>query len=131
MIGGPYREPGKAIEEAKPEHTVESLMKLIAELSGHGYESTNVSIGYMRARVYTAQDESHLDDTHWGFTASTTIFGEKDYDGKPQRVSSQGRDLIAALKSLAREIVDVVTRIHQKRASVAETAKKKLLDAKL
>lgn len=128
----PYREPGLSVEAAPTiEHTVESLMKLIAEVSGHGYESSRVNIGYMRARVFTAQDESHLDDSNWGYTASTTIFGEKDYDGKPQTVSAQGPDLIFALKNLAREIVDVLTRINQKRAGAAEMARSKLLDARL
>lgn len=80
--------------------TVEELMTLLADLTNWGDQSLSVHVGYKRARVQTAQDESHLDENDKGFTVSTTICG----DYKDSRVSSEGPTLEKALWNLANEI---------------------------
>lgn len=78
---------------------VSELMTLLGKLTGWGDQSLSVEIGYKRARVWDAQDESHLSDGRWGFTAGTKICGQ-DSD-----VHAQGETLEKALWALCQEVV--------------------------
>lgn len=73
-------------------------MTLLGRLTGWDDQSLSVSVGYKRARVRVVQDESHLDDSEWGFTAGTRICGQ-DRD-----VSAQGRTLEEALWALCKKV---------------------------
>lgn len=100
--------------------TVQELMTLLSRLTGWGNQSLSVSIGYKRARVRTAQDESHLDDSEWGFTAGTRICGQ-DRDA-----SAQGRTLEEALWALCKEVATQAAAIRDRAASRAAEADKTL-----
>lgn len=98
--------------------TVQELMTLLGKLTEWGDQSLSVSIGYKRACVRVAQDESHLNDSEWGFTARTRICGQ-DRD-----VSAQGGTLEEALWALCKEVVSQAAAIRDRAVSrVAETDK--------
>ncbi len=89
--------------------TVEQLMDLLAELTGWGDQCLSVRIGYKRARIHTAQDESHLDPDDRGFTVATSICGSfKEAD-----ITSQGETLEEALRNLAGEVVAYRGRVSE------------------
>lgn len=97
-----------------PEHggkhpTVVELMILLARLTEYGDQSLSVEIGFKRSRVWTAQDDSHLDERSWGFVASTKVLG------LTQAVGAQGADLPAALWALCKEVVTKVEDAHRRR----------------
>lgn len=105
-----------------PEHggkhpTVEELMILLARLTGSGDQSLSVDIGFKRARVWTAQDDSHLDERSWGFVASTKVFG------LAQAVGAQGTDLPAALWALCEEVVTKIEDANKRRLEDASKAR--------
>jgi hypothetical protein len=105
-----------------PEHggrhpTVEELMTLLAKLTGWSDQSLSVEIGFKRARIRTAQDESHLDERSWGFVASTKVVG------CAQTVGAQGTDLPATLWALCEEVVTKVEDAHARRLEDASKAR--------
>lgn len=100
--------------------TVQELMTLLGKLTGWGDQSLSVSVGYKRARVRIAQDESHLDDSEWGFTAGTRICGQ-DRD-----ISAQGDSLEKALWELCKEVVSQAVAIRDRAANRAIEAGKAL-----
>lgn len=102
--------------------TVQELMTLLGKLTGWGDQSLSVSVGYKRARVYTAQNDSHLNNHEWGFTARTRICGQ-DRD-----VSAQGSTLEEALWTLCKEVVSQAAAIRDRAASRV-TEVDKALDA--
>lgn len=97
--------------------TVPELMTLLAGLTGSGDQSLSVEIGFKRARVWTAQDDSHLDERSWGFVASTKVFG------LAQAVGAQGTDLPATLWALCEEVVTKVEDAHKRRLEDASKAR--------
>lgn len=84
--------------------TVPELMTLLSKLTGWGDQSLSVAIGYKRARVRTAQDESHLDDRTRGFTVGTTM--AYTGGGQDRDIHAQGSTLEEALWVLCRGIVE-------------------------
>lgn len=109
-----------------PEHggvvpTVPELMTLLGKLTHWSDQGLSVSVGYKRARVYTAQDESRLDDSAWGFVVGTKICGQN------RDVGAQGRTFEEALWALCREIAEQSSRARQ-RATAYETETCKALD---
>lgn len=109
-----------------PEHggvvpTVPELMTLLGKLTDWGDQGLSVSVGYKRARVFTAQDESHLDNGAWGFVVGTKICGQN------RDVGAQGRTFEEALWALCREIAGQSSRA-QERATAYETETRKALD---
>lgn len=111
--------------EDKKYPPVEELMKLIAVLNRWSNTSSSVAISYMPARVYTAQDESHLDDTNWGWAAGTTICGTK------LDVGAQGKTLEEALWRLAVAIPEKLEQMVYSYKTSTESAKKALDEFKI
>ncbi len=74
-------------------------MKRLAQVTGWGNQSCQVTFGYMPARVHVAQDDSYLDNDNWGYIVSTTICGMDK-----TLVSAQGKSLEEALSNLIEEI---------------------------
>jgi hypothetical protein len=108
-----------------PEHggthpTVNELMTLLATLTGWGDQSLSVKIGFKRARVHTAQDDSHLDENSWGYVASTKILGVD------QETGAQGTDLPAALWALCEEVVKSLEAAYKRRLEDAFKAREGL-----
>lgn len=103
--------------------TVAELMSLLAELTDQGDQSLSVRVGYKRMRVFTAQDDSHLDDKTWGYVVSTRISGQD----QSQDASAQGEGLEQALWALCMEVTKraeaaqerVVTRATKARDGLA------------
>lgn len=83
------------------EKRFKEYMTLFAKLTGWGDQSLSVSVGFKRARQFTAPDASHLSDTDWGFVASTTTL----QDGN-SKISGQGPSLEEAFANLADNIVE-------------------------
>jgi hypothetical protein len=90
--------------------TTTELMILLGKLTGWGDQSLSVSVGYKRARVWDAQDDSHLDDGTWGFTTGTRVCGQ-DHD-----VHAQGPTLEAALWALCEEVVKKLEDVGRRRS---------------
>jgi len=90
--------------------TVEQLMDLLADLTGWDDQCLSVKIGYKRARIRTAQDESHLDSKDKGFTVATSICGSFKEDS----VTAQGKSLEEALRNLAGEVVNYRGRVSER-----------------
>ncbi len=101
--------------------TVPELMTLLGELTNWSDQGLSVSIGYKRARVFMAQDETRLDNNTWGFVVSTRVCGQG------QDIGAQGKTLEEALWTLCVEIVEQSSKTRQ-RASANETAARKTLD---
>jgi hypothetical protein len=97
--------------------TVPELMTLLARLTRSGDQSLSVEIGFKRARVWTAMDDSHLDERSWGFVASTKVFG------LAQAVGAQGTDLPTALWALCEEVVKKIEDAHARRLEDASKAR--------
>jgi hypothetical protein len=114
----PYREPGKPLEAPQPDRTVPGLMKLLATLTGSGDQGLAVTVGYKRARVFIAQDESELSPHDWGYTVSTKICGVEEHS-----ISAQGRTLELALESLAQAVVATLEERHRRREARAAEAR--------
>lgn len=89
--------------------TEEELMVLLAKLTKWGDQSLAINVGYKRARVYIAQDESSLNDAEWGFTVSTKVLGYE------QTMEAQGPNLRAALWALCEVVVKRIEEIFRKR----------------
>ncbi len=102
--------------------TPPELMILLGKLTGWGDQSLSVSIGWKRARVYTAQDESHLDDHTRGFTVGTKVCGQ-DRD-----VNAQGPTLEEALWALCVEVMAQASRTRDRAATQAAEADKVLVE---
>jgi len=107
------------------ESTVEQLMKLLAQLTGWGNDSLRVTMAYMPAVCYVAEDIRRVDNTDWGFVARASICGSD------QEARGEGKTLEAALADLAWSVahkLDDVRRwyaVHLERASeLLEEAKK-------
>lgn len=89
--------------------TVENLMKLIADMNGWSGSMSRISIGYMPRKVYNSYGEfERIDETDWGWTASTTICGLGEREG---RVDAEGKTLEEALLRLANAIPDVFSKL--------------------
>lgn len=97
--------------------TIPELMTLLAALTGWSDQSLSVEIGFKRARTWTAQDESHLDERSRGFVASTKIVC------LTQVVGAQGIDLPTALWALCEEVVKKVDEAHRRSANEATKAR--------
>lgn len=96
--------------------TVPELMTLLGMLTGWDDQSLSVSIGYKRARVWTAQDYSHLDESTRGFTVGTRVCGQD------RNVHAQGATLEEALWALCREVVWQTSSARDRVAKQAEKA---------
>lgn len=111
--------------EDKKYPSVAELMKLIAVLNRWSNASSTVSVSYMPARVYTAQDESHLDYDNWGWAVGTTICGTK------LDVGAQGKTLEEALWRLAVAIPEKLDQMVYSYRQSTEAAKKALEEFKV
>ena len=109
-------------------HTIEQLYGLLAELTGKGDQSLAIDTGYKRARVFVAQDESHLDPNDRGFTVATGISGLRDWDGKELRVSAQGKTQEEALTNLCGVIVETREKHYKRYVEEATKARKQYND---
>lgn len=96
-------------------------MILLGKLTSWGDQSLSVSMGYKRARVYTAQDESHLDDKTRGFTVETKICGQDC------NVHAQGPTLEEALWALCRKVEEQLSKTRE-RAAASWAAARAALD---
>jgi hypothetical protein len=107
---------GRCVQHGGKVPTVQELMTLLGKLTGWDDQDLSVSVGYKRARVYDAHDDSHLNNRKWGFTARTRICGQ-DRD-----VSAQGGTLEEALWALCNEVVSQAAAIQNRAVHQATEA---------
>jgi hypothetical protein len=112
---------GRCPDHGGTHPTVEELMTLLAKLTGWSDQSLSVEIGFKRARVRTAQDDSHLDDRSWGFVVSTKAVGND------RMIGAQATNLPAALWALCEEIVRQLEDAHRRRLEDASKARDELV----
>jgi len=80
----------------------EKLMLLLHDMTGWGDSTCRIKIGYMRARVRVAQDETKVDDSDWGWIAQANVCNGPEVNG-------QGKTLEEALMGCAIEIQEKVS----------------------